>query len=65
MNRETGRIRYLSQDEQPKITERLFKIGEKLFIKDCYFEIIGIRIAPYNEVTLKGIPAPFPTTIIK
>ena len=58
MDSNTGRIRMISDNEKPKPTEKLFAVGEKIWVKDCYFEIINIRIAPWNEITLKGIPKP-------
>jgi len=52
----TGKIRPLDSKEEPKKDEVLFKVGEEVKLKECYFKVKAIYPDSTNEILLKGIP---------
>ncbi len=55
MDSSSGDIREISKEEEAKSTEVVFKLGEKVELKGCYFEVVSISPKPYNYVLLEGI----------
>ena len=57
MNMDSGEIRPLAEGEQPRDNEVVFKVGEKIEVKGCLFEITQVFPNPDNELRLKGQPS--------
>ena len=55
MNKDTGEMRDLQENEEPRFNESVFKVGDTFELKGCSFKIMYIK-ASDNRMTIQGIP---------